>query len=49
MVFPTRYEQWAARQAIQKAKKEAALEEKIESSILLNPERLKELRAKLLG
>jgi len=49
MVFPTRYEQWAARQAIQKAKKEAAFEEKIESSILLNPERLKELRAKLLG
>jgi hypothetical protein len=49
MVFPTRYEQWAARQAIQKAKKEAALEEKIESSILLNPERLKELREKLLG
>jgi hypothetical protein len=49
MVFPTRYEQWAARQAIQKARKEAALEEKIESSILLNPERFKELRAKLLG
>jgi len=48
MVFPTRYEQWAARQAIQKAKKEAALEEKIESSILLNSERFKELRAKLL-
>jgi hypothetical protein len=49
MVFPTRYEQWAARQAIQKAKKEAILEEKIESSILLNPERLRELREKLLG
>jgi len=49
MVFPTRYEQWAARQAIQKAKKEAILEEKIESSILLNPERFKELREKLLG
>jgi hypothetical protein len=49
MVFPTRYEQWAARQAIQKVKREAILEEKIESSILLNPERLRELRAKLLG
>jgi hypothetical protein len=48
-VFPTKFEQWAARQAIQKAKKEAALEEKIESSILMNPERLKELRVKLLG
>jgi hypothetical protein len=49
MVFPTRYEQWAARQAIEKAKKEAALEEGIESSILLNPERLKELRERLLA
>jgi len=49
MVFPTRYEQWATRQAIQKAKKEAALEEGIESSILLNPERLKELRERLLA
>jgi hypothetical protein len=49
MVFPTRYEQWATRQAVQKAKREAILEEKIESSILLNPERFKELRAKLLG
>jgi asparagine synthetase B (glutamine-hydrolysing) len=49
MVFPTRYEQWATRQAVQKAKREAILEEKIESSVLLNPERLRELRAKLLG
>jgi len=49
MVFPTRYEQWAVKQAIQKAKKEAALEEGIESSILLNPERLKELRERLLA
>jgi len=48
-VFPTKFEQWAARQAIRKAKKEAILEEGIESSILLNPERLRELRAKLLG
>ena len=49
MVFPTRYEQWATRQAVQKAKREAILEEKIESSVLLNPKRLKKLRAKLLG
>jgi hypothetical protein len=48
MVFPTRYEQWAARQAIQKAKKEAALEEKIESSILLNSGLLRDLRRRLL-
>jgi len=49
MVFPTRYEQWAARQAIEKAKKEVVLKEGIESSILLNPERLKELRERLLA
>ena len=49
MLFPSRYEQWAVRQAIAKAKREAAREETIKSSILLNPERLRELRRKLLG
>jgi len=48
MLFPSRYEQWAVRQAIAKAKREAAREETIKSSILLNPERLRELRQKLL-
>jgi len=48
MLFPSRYKQWALRQAIEKAKQEAALEETIEESILLNPEKLKELRQKLL-
>jgi len=47
-LFPSQYEQWAVRQAIEKAKKEAALEEALEESILLNPQRLKELRQKLL-
>jgi len=47
-LFPSRYEQWAIRQAIEKAEKEAALEAAAEESILLNPERLKELRRKLL-
>jgi hypothetical protein len=47
-IFPTNYERLAFKQAVQKAKKEVILEEKIESSILLNPERFKELRAKLL-
>ena len=47
-LFPSRYEQWALRQAIEKAKKEAAFEEAIEESVLLNPQRLKELRQKLL-
>jgi len=49
MLFPSRYEQWAVRQAIAEAKREAAREETIKSSILLNPERLRELRRKLLG
>ena len=48
MLFPSRYKQWALRQAIEKAKQEAALEETIEESILLNPEKLRELRQKML-
>ena len=47
-LFPSRYEQWAAKQTIEKAKREAILETAIEESILLNPEKLRELRQKLL-
>jgi hypothetical protein len=47
-VFPTKFEQWALRQAIQKAKKEAVMEATIEESLLLNPGKWQELRRKLL-
>ena len=48
MVFPTNYEKLAFQDAVKRAKREAALETAIEESILLNPERLRELREKLL-
>jgi len=47
-IFPTNYERWAFQEAVRKAKREAALEEAIEESILLNPEKLRELRQKML-
>jgi len=47
-IFPTNYERLAFQEAVRRAKREAALEEAIEESILLNPQRLKELRQKLL-
>ena len=48
-IFPTNYERLAFKQAVQKAKKEAALESSVEESILLNPEAMQNLRRKLLG
>jgi hypothetical protein len=48
MVFPTNYDKLAFQEAVKRAKREAALETAIEESILLNPERLRELREKLL-
>ena len=47
-IFPTGYEQFAFKQAVQKAKKEAALETAVEESVLLNPELLRDLRRRLL-
>jgi len=47
-IFPTNYEKLAFQEAVKRAKREAALETAIEESILLNPERLRELREKLL-
>jgi hypothetical protein len=44
----TGYERLAFKQAVEKAKKEAALETAAEESILLNPELLKDLRRRLL-
>jgi len=44
----TGYERLAFKQAVEKAKKEAALETATEESILLNPELLKGLRQRLL-
>jgi hypothetical protein len=38
----------AFKQAVEKAKREAALETAIEKSLLLNPELLKDLRRRLL-
>jgi hypothetical protein len=48
MIFPTNYDKLAFQEAVKRAKREAALETAIEESILLNPERLRELREKLL-
>jgi len=47
-IFPTNYERWAFQEAVRRAKREAAIETAIEESILLNPEKLRELRQKLL-
>jgi len=47
-IFPTGYERWAFQEAVRRAKREAALESTIEESILLNPEKLRELRQKML-
>jgi len=47
-IFPTNYERLAFQEAVRRAKREAIMEEAIEESILLNPEKLKELRQKLL-
>lgn len=47
-IFPTGYERFAFKQAVQKAKKEAALETAVEESVLLNPGLLKDLRRRLL-
>ena len=47
-IFPTGYERLAFKQAVQKAKKEAALETAIEESLLLNPSLLRDLRRRLL-
>jgi hypothetical protein len=47
-IFPTNYEQFAFKQVVQKAKKEAALETAVEESVLLNPELLRDLRRRLL-
>jgi hypothetical protein len=47
-IFPTNYERLAFKQAVQKAKKEAALETAVQESVLLNPELLKDLRRRLL-
>jgi len=47
-IFPTNYDRLAFQEAVRRAKREAALESAIEESILLNPQRLKELRQKLL-
>jgi len=48
-IFPTNYERLAFKQAVQKAKKEAALESSVEESILLNPQAMQNLRRRLLG
>jgi hypothetical protein len=48
MVFPTNYDKLAFQEAVKRAKREVTLETAIEESILLNPERLRELREKLL-
>jgi len=47
-IFPTGYERFAFKQAVQKAKKEAALESSVEKSILFNQTLLKGLRCRLL-
>jgi hypothetical protein len=47
-IFPTNYEKRALRQAVERAKREAVMEAAMEESILLNPEKLNELRRKLL-
>jgi hypothetical protein len=47
-IFPTGYERLAFKQAVQKAKKEVALETAVQESVLLNPELLKDLRRRLL-
>jgi hypothetical protein len=47
-IFPTNYERLAFKQAVQKAKKEAALETAVEESVLLNPKLLCNLRRRLL-
>ena len=47
-IFPTGYERLAFQEAVRRAKREAALESTIEESILLNPEKLRELRQKML-
>jgi hypothetical protein len=47
-IFPSKNEQWAIKQAVKQAKKEAAMETAMEESILLNPEKMKDLRRKLL-
>jgi len=48
MIFPTKYEKLAFQEAVKRAKRESSLEAAIEESVLLNPERLKALREKLL-
>jgi hypothetical protein len=47
-IFPTGYERLAFKQAVQKARKEVALEISAEESFLLNPELLRDLRRRLL-
>jgi hypothetical protein len=44
----TGYERLAFKQAVEKAKKEVALETAVQESVLLNPELLKDLRRRLL-
>ncbi|MEM0008162.1 MAG: hypothetical protein QXR89_07890 [Candidatus Bathyarchaeia archaeon] len=48
-LISTNYERWQLQQAIEQAKKEAAFETAIEESILLNPQKLAELRQMLLA